>query len=480
MWSHHRHIVKTAFLAVFSFVVLHSPYIFGQEKCATHLLPGYTPESVHRFESWIQKLAPLQRGESEVVELPVVVHVVHNGERIGFGPNISEDQILSQIEVLNEDFRRQNINQEDTNPLFQDLAADLEIQFRLARRDPEGLPTNGIVRIQGSQVSYDFPDNVTLKEVSYWPSDKYINLWVAPLDGNFIGWAQFPQSTLDGLEEVSENPLTDGVVIDYQYFGSRGNINTGTGGRTATHELGHYFGLRHIWGDGDCNFDDFVEDTPEQSGPNYGCDGRNTCNSEDMIQNFLDYTTDNCMTLFTEGQKARVRTVLANSPRRASLLTSLGGQDPVSIENDLGLRTIFSPQTSLCSPEFTPSVEVRNYGVNLIGSLAVAMFLDGEPVDTVNLESAQLRTLDITTLEFAPQTLPANGAYALEFRVVSVNDSQDFNNENNLLETQVVWANEGRLPQRLSFEGGRGDWVIYNPDRIITWQQQVLTIDGLP
>ncbi|MEL6538297.1 MAG: Pregnancy-associated plasma protein-A, partial [Bacteroidota bacterium] len=168
-------------MAVFSFTVLISANSYSQEKCATHLLPSHSTESVKRFEAWLQKEAKLQRGETEVVQLPVVVHVIHNGEAIGSGTNISFDQISSQIEVLNQDFRRANPNLGDTDPQFEAYAADLEIEFVLARRDPEGLPTDGVVRVRGPQLGYEFADNVLLKEVSYWPSDKYINIWVVQI-----------------------------------------------------------------------------------------------------------------------------------------------------------------------------------------------------------------------------------------------------------------------------------------------------------
>lgn len=451
------------------------------QKCATPKLDSHSPGAITQFESWLQKRISSLAGrqEEDVVTLPVVVHVIHRGESVGTGTNISFDQIASQMDVLNEDYRMTHPYVEDTEERFSGLATDMQVEFVLAKRDPEGLPTNGIIRVRGPETWYEFPDNVRLKSLSYWPAEDYINIWVAPIGDNFIGWAQFPQSTLPGLENSSENELTDGVVIDYEYFGRVGNLNEASRGRTLTHEIGHFLGLRHIWGDGNCDVDDYVSDTPVQDSPNYSCGTRESCTSHDMVQNFMDYTSDQCMTLFTQEQKTRARTVLASSPRRRSLLTSKGGLAPVMVANDIGVRAVVSPAKALCDPTFTPIVEVRNYGTSLATSYTLSCFLEGSLHDT-QLVNKSLTTLSRDTVAFAPITLTRSSTYSLMFVVQAVNEGPDGNWENDTLHYQVTYSNRGSLPMTDRFNGVGSGWVKINPDRTFGWQQQVVTIDDIP
>lgn len=257
-----------------------------------------------------------------VATIPVVVHVVYNSS----AENISEAQINSQIDILNEDFRRLNSDASNTPADFIAKAADIEIEFCLASIDPDGNPTNGITRTSTTNTSFGTNDQVKFNSSGgkdAWPAADYLNVWVCDISGGILGYAQFPGGS----------PSTDGVVNDYQYFG---NIGTATApfdlGRTMTHEVGHYLNLRHIWGDGNCNADDFVSDTPRAGGPNYSgapCTypGPNSCNEgsndlADMFQNYMDYSNDGCMNLFTDGQKARMRAIFDSGGARASLLSS--------------------------------------------------------------------------------------------------------------------------------------------------------------
>jgi len=283
-------------------------------------------ESLGDFENWLQQelmLTKNQKGAEQLYTLPVVVHVIYQNEV----ENISLEQVQSQIAVLNQDFRRTNEDQAFTQKEFRKVAADTKIQFQLARRDPRGKPTDGVNRVAatGGPFSAEYVNKV-IKPNTIWNPNEYMNIWVCNLADGVLGYAQFPNSSgLTGIPVASGAAQTDGVVIHFQAFGTLGTAQLPFNkGRTATHEVGHWLGLMHIWGDGGCEADDFCKDTPPVSGPNYGCAPTFTsCEGGPvMTQNFMDYTDDNCMNLFTEEQKLRMRTVIKNSPRRQSLIRS--------------------------------------------------------------------------------------------------------------------------------------------------------------
>jgi len=255
-----------------------------------------------------------EKGENSarnIITIPVVVHVVY---RTGT-ENISDAQIQSQIDVLNDDFRRLNSDADGT----WSQAADVEIEFCLASVDPDGNPTSGITRT--STTVNGFGTNDAVKFASSggkdaWPSGDYLNFWVCNIGGGILGYAQFPGG----------NAATDGVVNGYQYTGTIGTATAPFNlGRTATHEVGHWLNLRHIWGDGGCGVDDFVSDTPTSDAPNYGCAaGHQSCGTTDMVQNYMDYSDDGCMNLFTQGQKSRMQALFAPGGARVSLTNSEG------------------------------------------------------------------------------------------------------------------------------------------------------------
>tara|TARA_R110000868_G_scaffold779_2_gene5752 strand:- start:3471 stop:4412 length:942 start_codon:yes stop_codon:yes gene_type:complete len=267
-----------------------------------------------------------------VYRIPVVVHIIHNGEPIGTGANISYEQIVSQIDVLNEDFRKKN----ETNGDSQNAnGADTQIEFVLSTSAPDGtvLPEPGVDRIDGGRSewpkgAFRNPIETIIKPNTYWSPDYYFNIWTVNFGGfsgrDLLGYAQFPDNSgLEGLNDIGGSEETDGIVIGYKYFGSseKGSFSNLVFpfdlGRTATHEVGHWLGLRHIWGDGDCSFDDYCMDTPNSAAPNYGCPiNQAGCETVAMIENYMDYTDDACMNTFTEDQKKRMLTVLQNSPRR--------------------------------------------------------------------------------------------------------------------------------------------------------------------
>ena len=292
----------------------------------------------------------LNKASGVIVTIPVVVHVVYNTST----QNISQAQIQSQIDILNADYRKLNADTGNVPTLFKSLAADCKVEFVLAKRDPAGNATTGIVRKQTTTTSFTTNDNVKYSSKGgddAWASGSYLNLWVCPLGGGLLGYAQFPGSGA---------AATDGVVINVTAFG-----NTGTAaapynkGRTATHEVGHWLNLYHIWGDdsGACTGSDNVGDTPNQGAENYGCPTyphASCSNTSDMFMNYMDYVDDACMNMFSVGQGTRMSALFASGGARASLLTSLGGIAP-------GTGTTCALPSGLVSSSITTSSAVINW-----------------------------------------------------------------------------------------------------------------------
>jgi hypothetical protein len=248
---------------------------------------------------------------ARLITIPVVVHVVHrnSSDRIG------DAQVKSQIAVLNRDFRAKNPDISKVPKAWRSLAADSKIQFALAKKDPKGKKTSGVTYTKTAAASFRPDDGVKSKKtggVDPWPTDRYLNIWVCNLGQGLLGYAQFPGGP----------SKTDGVVILNTAFGTKGKVKAPFNrGRTATHEVGHFLGLRHIWGDrNDCSGNDFVADTPPARQANMGKPRfpQITCNNGpngDMFMNYMDYVDDAAMFMFTAGQVARMNATLAG-PRK--------------------------------------------------------------------------------------------------------------------------------------------------------------------
>jgi len=306
------------------------------------------------------------RLQEEIIRIPVVVHVIHDniGKSIG-GPsnsNISDRQIFSQIKVLNEDFRRIPGTLGFNNLK---VGADMGIEFFLAQEDPNGSPSSGITRTYYNKTNFNiFGDLSLVSNLTYWDSNKYLNIWVLDFSGLYLGYGEFPGAAVDGLELSDAPAKTDGVFIDYEVFGKQTGTATGRiygYGRTLTHEIGHWLGLLHTWGDTKCG-DDYCIDTPEAEKENDSeiCrDVYSRCQgiaSRNMIENYMDYTPDSCMNVFTLDQKARVRQVLELSPRRRRLVLNSqfllpnNSEVAINIVNNPGLKSQMRFQVLL--PDF--------------------------------------------------------------------------------------------------------------------------------
>ncbi len=303
-------------------------------RCATayydSLLKAKNPDyrkSRERLESLIQerkKTARIQGTTDEQATplvIQVVVHVIHTNANGTIGgatnTNISEAQIRSQIEILNEDYRRR-----EGTPGFNDdaVGADVSIEFRLV----------DITRHYSTKSTYTPDDMGALAAIASWPTDCYLNIWVTSMSGNYLGYTQFPDGTgLPGLEPVNGLEASDGIMIDYRYFGVGGTVSSRSynQGRTTTHEVGHWLGLLHTWGDANCG-DDYIDDTPQIEAANETSDVScpsvfSTCREapvRNMIENYMDYSPDRCMNIFTQGQKERIWQTLNLSPRRKRLV----------------------------------------------------------------------------------------------------------------------------------------------------------------
>lgn len=463
--------------------------VFAQEheKCAStrYAKNGINDklynEQLASFEEWMsEKMAEnkVKRTEAGIYTIPIVIHILHGGEPIGTGRNISEEQIMSQIEVLNEDFRRLNRDAANTPSDFQDVAADSEIEFCLAKRDPEGLPTTGINRVNVGDRVFGFNDDRAIKSRSYWPAEDYFNVWVTNLGGGLLGYAQPPQTDLPGWEGFGNfSRTTDGIVVDYEWFG-KGTGTARGAGRTTTHEVGHYLSLRHIWGDGRCGFDDFCDDTPESDGANRGCDASHeSCGTVDMVQNYMDYTDDFCMNMFTNCQRERMRIVMENSPRRASLLESKACDAPVEADLNAGIRSSNLPSL-ICAHSYTPEIELRNYGSDALTSVTVGYEKDGVITENFftwegNLDRLEVEEVELPEIELEP------GRHTIRFFTSAPNGAEDGDPENDDYLIEFLIIDEEPLSLQ-SFDETifpPQNWTVNNPDGSYTWRDTVMN-DG--
>ncbi len=310
------------------FTILILTNVFGQRSCGTDQKMkeffANNPDALAKkqdLRNYLTTKNTNAKNTQTVVTIPVVVHVLYKNAT----QNISDAQIMSQLAVLNADFRRLNTDYSSIVPAaFQSFSADMELVFCLATKKSDGSPTTGIER-KSVATSFNFANNYYQSSgLLAWDPTKYLNIWVGDMPSPFLGWAYLPDAA--GYPE-------DGLAIGYKYFGTTGAAEYPyNGGRTATHEIGHYFGLLHPWGEdgslcGTLDNDDGCPDTPATNDPHYGGnvfpDNTNTCipsANGAMFMNFMDYVTDEEMAFFTNDQK-NIKTNTMAGPR-ASLLNS--------------------------------------------------------------------------------------------------------------------------------------------------------------
>lgn len=350
--------------------------------------------------------------------VPVIFHIITSGSG---ATNLSASQVQAQLDQLNEDFK--SIDEDGTWA----QAADTEIEFCMSTVDENGNPLTepGIMRWTnwgGGTQNDNFVDS-TIKPNTIQDPSQFLNIWSINLGSGFYGYAQFPGNAAN----------TDGVVSNYYTFGSLSQPGSASGidavyrfGRTTAHEVGHYYNLFHIWGDdgGGCNGSDAVADTPNQGNSTLSCPSgtQTSCNSSDMYQNFMDYTDDQCMNMFTEDQKTRMRAVFtsfANRPFSSGTIPTVCGPstnppvasftgDPTSATICTGSNATFSfTDTSTGSPD-TWSWSFSGAGVSPTSSNAQnpTVTVSSGGTLTVELTASNTNGSDVSTQTF---TVTDNG-----------------------------------------------------------------------
>lgn len=460
-------------------VMLHAQQL--QEPCGTmpylHHQKQQDPQLEQRMEAietftqkWIAKNPDVKQMES-IITIPVVVHVLYNAGAPA--TNVSDAKILTQLAVLNEDFRRLNWNADDTPTAFLPVAADAELEFCLATRGPDGFPTSGITRTATAKNNFSTSANDAKFDTqggkNAWPATEYLNVWVVPAinGGNVAGYAQFPGGNL----------ATDGVVIGYNFFGTIPPLNSPyVHGRTTVHEVGHWLNLRHIWGDGPCDQDDFVNDTPRSDAANYGCPNTNSCTNEtpdynDMVQNYMDYSNDNCQNLFTLGQKQRMRALFEPGGFRFSLLQSNGCTLVELGASDARLVSIIEPFGAGNCTVLEPVISFQNFGTTPLYYVEVVYSIDGSGVYNYQW-TGELAPTATTTITLPPVVID-NGSllHTLNVTLENPNGVPDFNPTNNTITTSFTTALPGTaLPFADSFENSSpfpfGNWSFNSADGV--------------
>jgi len=407
-----------------------------------------------------------QNANRTALVVPIVFHIVLSNPGV-----VTDAQIQAQLDTLNKDYAGNNGDSVHIPSYFKPLFGKSGIQFCLAKQTPNGEPTTGIERITTTKSSFTNTDD-GVKHASSggadnWDPSSYFNVWICALANGILGYATFPQSGADNDQ---------GVVVEYRSLPG-GSYAVYSGGKTLTHETGHYFNLYHIWGDDDgaCSGTDYVDDTPNQGNSNSTCptgiktDNCTTTGNGIMYQNYMDYTYDDCLVMFTTEQVDRMES--AFMAYRSSLLSSIACQNPVSYNIDAQLRTINLPKQRICTNPFAPVITVRNRGIQTLTALTVTTAIDDIITGTYTWTGtlAQLASTDIT---LNPITVTA-GNHILKVYLSNPNNTTDQNTLNDSTTISFQY-NPPVSSVSESFEGAvfpPAGWDIVNADNGITWQK---------
>lgn len=451
----------------------------------------------------------------EIITIPVVFHIVLPNPYL-----ITDAAVQSQIDELNVDFSGLNADSTNAANFYSVRGHSLKIRFVLARRTPAGIATNGIDRVvshvgSNANLLVDPVKRKALGGADAWDPNSYLNCWIAnDVSGkNILGYAQFPG------EGISSD---DGIFCSYKSIGTNSCNNPSYNkGRTLCHEIGHYFGLFHIWGDEDgCDGDDFrqlsdagstvilptglfnapgngntnadIGDTPNQGASSRNCfsgtiaDDCSPSATGKMYQNYMDYTPDDCYSLFTKKQVARMEWILDNF--RYSLKTSLGASTPAGVVKldaspyepvspggveAIGCASFTYPSVLSCPGTIIPKIRIRNNGTDKLTTLKVGLLVNGVPKTPVTVNIAAGLAFGETKVVSFPSVSAIAGEYKLKFYTYNVNGNvTDMVAFNDTLTTTLTVSDGVSLP---AFEGFQNppfpadNWSIYNPNGDGSW-----------
>ncbi len=375
-----------ALITVTFFILLSSLQVAAQRKCFSPAT-SISAQDLQAIENFTNQFIVTNGNtivtESAVIRIPVVIHnLYHSPEQ-----KVTDAQVAAQLVILNKCFRRQHADTANTPTYFKSLTADIEIEFHLATSDPRKRSTTGINRKYTPVKSWGPDDKMKMAAetgADAWDTKSYLNIWVCNME-NYAGYA----SVMGGPADK------DGIVISTPAFGD--------GFKTLVHEAGHWLNLKHLWGDEYCG-DDGVADTPKQADYTVGCPTgiRRTCGNTttgDMYMNYMDFTSDECVNLFTEGQKARMRALFATGGIRNSLLSSKGLDVPLIFESPLPDEAPQWLKPNLYPNPATTSMTLDlSYDARWIGKTIFIMNLSGQTVMTVVI-TAKVQPINISRLQ---------------------------------------------------------------------------------
>ena len=420
--------------------------------------------------------------DDEVYRVPIVCHVLYYNSDDDF--NISKEQILRQIDILNQAFSATHEDISHIPDIYQDVhAGNTYISFHLAQKDPYGLPTDGVVR-RAIPSSFRVDSNNLKDDLNSvspaWDTNQYLNVWILPENSlPFIGFASLPIVDITSLSLGQTHPhsnshrkLSDieskwgGIYVATEAFSAGYAVNSlsnATEGKTMIHEVGHYLGLLHVWGDGDCTRDDFCEDTPYSNRATYDCEEEKvTCNSRDMVENYMDYSADPCLVMFTKCQRLRMRATLAVA--RKLLHTSEDKITPLTLRaNDLGIATLDSVSIDFCG-KMNGKIVLGNYSTHPIHQFRITPYIDDSSLADLSFNKT-IQSGDTAEISFVLPSV-SSGTHSLSVEIVEVNETVDSYVPNNKRSTYFFSPKEIMAPHTEDFEHIHlRDWFVSEPLR---------------
>lgn len=435
------------------------------------LLKERYEQDILRIEQLASQRAsnPQAREMATPVYIPVVFHIV-----LADPNEVTDKMVEEQLKVLNTDFAGLNADSANIPAAFKPLFGHSKIQFVLAKRTPANLPTTGIERVVTTVPSFTPNDNyvkhASTGGANVWSSSRYLNVWVCNLSGGVLGYSTFP---------TSASADEQGIVI-YNVTMPGGSLAGYNDGRTLTHETGHFFFLYHIWGDDDgaCSGSDGVSDTPNQSDASSGChsgvltDACSITAPGIMYQNYMDYSSDGCMAMFTLLQITRMEAALSNF--RNSLTTSNAAVSPLK-DVDAQMLSIDNPLNRVCDTKFQPTITIRNYGALPLTSVDINASVDGgTPVLTH--WAGNLPSLSTVAVTLNAISTGANGNHALKIQLSSPNAVADMALANDTLSKAFVYPVAITPPVTEGFESEvfpPAGWDLLNADNSYSWERVV-------